>query len=341
MMFIIMHQTHELWFKAILHEIDSIADVFALAKVMSTNQLAVLVQQMGRIVRIMKILVQQFDVLETMNAIQFHKFSEQRFIHTFTCALMKYYSNNTTAGDFISPASGFQSKQFRMIENSLGMREESRIQHSGCPYIDHLRLEDREDVEERYSKTILEYVENWLENVIIDTKFDFVDFMRKEIELAAEREIQAQKLIYGVDVCVMEITRKMNTRLTLFSLETHQKMLVSGQRHISFMATMGAVMIHTLHTDMPLEYSVLMKLSDIDDIFQQWRQRHSQIVLRMLGSKNGTGGSSGHPYLLQTLNRSRIFMDLSQCVHYIIPELNINALRERTALAVEDERLQN
>ena len=39
-----------------------------------------------------------------------------------------------------------------------------------------------------------------------------------------------------------------------------------------------------------------MNLIDIDELLARWRHRHSGLVLRMIGTKSGTGGSSGHAY---------------------------------------------
>ena len=50
---------------------------------------------------------------------------------------------------------------------------------------------------------------------------------------------------------------------------------------------------------------------DIDQALTSWRYRHSQMVLRMLGNKVGTGGSSGHAYLHETAVKHHIFKDFS------------------------------
>ena len=67
-------------------------------------------------------------------------------------------------------------------------------------------------------------------------------------------------------------------------------------------------------------HTVLTHLVEIDELLAQWRHRHSLIVLRMIGSKSGTGGSSGHAYLNQVMAKSRIFIDLCHAMHYLLPQ---------------------
>ena len=57
----------------------------------------------------------------------------------------------------------------------------------------------------------------------------------------------------------------------------------------------------------------------IDEQLGRWRQRHATLVMRMIGSKSGTGGSSGHAYLNAVISKSRIFLDLCQASHYLLP----------------------
>ena len=50
---------------------------------------------------------------------------------------------------------------------------------------------------------------------------------------------------------------------------------------------------------------------DVDELFTTWRQRHALMVRRMIGSKIGTGGSSGHAYLKSTADRHKVFAELA------------------------------
>ena len=97
MLFIIVHQTYELWFKQILWEIDSVIEKFSQDKIDEVHMLK-MVSRLERVIEIQKVLISQIDVLETMTPLDFLDFRE-----------------------FLVPASGFQSAQFRLIENKMGL----------------------------------------------------------------------------------------------------------------------------------------------------------------------------------------------------------------------------
>ena len=102
MLFIIVHQTYELWFKQILHELDRI-QVDIGGDVLEDEYFGRIVHGLDRINEILKLLIQQLEVLETMTPLDFLDFR-----------------------DFLFPASGFQSAQFRMIEIRLGLSRDAR-----------------------------------------------------------------------------------------------------------------------------------------------------------------------------------------------------------------------
>ncbi|HCD50933.1 MAG TPA: tryptophan 2,3-dioxygenase [Balneolaceae bacterium] len=93
MLFIIIHQTYELWFKQILHEIGKLN--LELQAGNTWNSL----KTMRRILTVMKTLVSQVDILETMTPLEFNNFRA-----------------------FLGQSSGFQSLQFRELEILCGLR---------------------------------------------------------------------------------------------------------------------------------------------------------------------------------------------------------------------------
>ncbi|HMU44691.1 MAG TPA: tryptophan 2,3-dioxygenase family protein [Ignavibacteriaceae bacterium] len=95
MLFIIIHQTYELWFKQILHELDH------LKFLMTDNDLPRSLHTLKRILTILKVLVHQTDILETMTPLEFLTFRDR-----------------------LESASGFQSYQFRELEFALGQKNE-------------------------------------------------------------------------------------------------------------------------------------------------------------------------------------------------------------------------
>src|SRR5690554_5616349 len=93
MLFIIIHQTYELWFKQVLHEIG------LLRNQLETGETWASIRTMRRILVIMKTIVGQTDILETMTPLSFNQFRK-----------------------FLQNSSGFQSVQFRELEILCGLR---------------------------------------------------------------------------------------------------------------------------------------------------------------------------------------------------------------------------
>jgi tryptophan 2,3-dioxygenase len=93
-LFIIIHQTYELWFKQLLHELDAIVSH------LDRDELLVGLRLLRRVHEIQRVLVAQVSVLETMTPVDFLAFR-----------------------DHLMPASGFQSAQFREIEFLAGLAE--------------------------------------------------------------------------------------------------------------------------------------------------------------------------------------------------------------------------
>ncbi len=98
LLFIVIHQVYELWFKLILQELELLRDS------LETDHPGQAMSTLGRIRTVMKTVVSQMDILETMTPVAFNAFRHR-----------------------LEPASGFQSVQFREIEFRLGLRGEKRI----------------------------------------------------------------------------------------------------------------------------------------------------------------------------------------------------------------------
>ena len=111
-LFIIVHQTYELWFKELLHDLDAVVE--SLASVASRqwrDQVYEAARLLRRCTEIMRVLVTQFTILETMLPTHFMAFRGK-----------------------LEPASGFQSEQFREIEFLCGLRDEKFLrQHADDP----------------------------------------------------------------------------------------------------------------------------------------------------------------------------------------------------------------
>ena len=112
MLFIIIHQVYELWFKEMLHELDYVV------KLLRADDLARAQHTMKRMLTILKVLVAQLDILETMTPVEFLAFRER-----------------------LEEASGFQSHQFRELEFALGAKSQWAISRYPAhePALDRLR----------------------------------------------------------------------------------------------------------------------------------------------------------------------------------------------------------
>ena len=100
MLFIVIHQTYELWFKQLIHEFTAAQQ--SLEDGDTHRSLAIL----GRIRTILKVCVTQIDILETMTPLQFNAFR-----------------------GYLASSSGFQSAQFRKVEAILGRRDSRMSGH--------------------------------------------------------------------------------------------------------------------------------------------------------------------------------------------------------------------
>ena len=94
---------------------------------------------------------------------------------------------------------------------------------------------------------------------------------------------------------------------------------------------MIAALLINLYRDEPVlhqPFKFLEALTEIDQLITSWRYRHAHMVLRMLGKKVGTGGSSGHEYLKKTAEKHSIFSDLYNISTLLIPRSDLPDLPE-------------
>jgi tryptophan 2,3-dioxygenase len=99
MLFIVIHQVYELWFKEVLHEVDYCGRLLGAGDAPRAQH------TLKRILTILKVMVQQLDVLETMTPTEFLTFRER-----------------------LESASGFQSDQFRQLEFGLGRKSRASVE---------------------------------------------------------------------------------------------------------------------------------------------------------------------------------------------------------------------
>ncbi|GAB4288562.1 MAG: tryptophan 2,3-dioxygenase family protein [Ignavibacteriaceae bacterium] len=114
MLFIIIHQSYELWFKQLLHEGDYLKSLLV------ENDVPRSLHTLKRMLTILKVLVHQIDILETMTPLEFLSFRQR-----------------------LESASGFQSVQFRELEFLLGQKKRMHLNQQGLTQEDKDKLSSR------------------------------------------------------------------------------------------------------------------------------------------------------------------------------------------------------
>ncbi len=224
MLFIVIHQVYELWFKVMIHELD------LLKHGLESNEHTQATATLKRILTILKTLVAQIDVLETMTPVSFVSFRDR-----------------------LEAGSGFQSAQFREFEFVCGNKQPQQM---------HLHASD-DDVKQRLER-------RFNEPTIYDAFLRFVAANGYDVPAEAlERDVTEPPREWpNLQPMLIEIYRSNATIRQVCEL-----------------------------------------LVDFDEGLQEWRYRHVKMVERTIGTKQGTGGSTGVEYLRSTLFRP-LFPDL-------------------------------
>ena len=312
MLFIIVHQVYELWFKQIIHELESVIEFFADNEVIESS-LSVAIARLNRVEEILKLMIQQIGIMETMTPLDFLDFR-----------------------NYLFPASGFQSFQFRKVECLLGLPEQQRLTYHNQRYNSVFPEEQQIELDRVYETgTLLETVNAWLERTPFLTLngFDFLKSYRKAVNAMLEKETSA----IMASEYLTDKEKKMRSKMVgstdtyfqaILNKETHNQLMAEGKKQLSYEATVAALFIN-LYREEPilhLPFQFMTCLVDIDNQLTAWRYRHAQMVLRMIGNKIGTGGSSGHEYLFKTAQKHQIFTDFHNISTLLIPRSELPKL---------------
>ncbi len=165
MLFIIIHQAYELWFKQILFEVNSVIAIMNKPVVNDNSpEMQTVVHRLKRVVTILKVLVQQIDIMETMTPMDFLDFR-----------------------DMLRPASGFQSYQFKVLEAKLGLKFEHR--HGQNYYTSQLKEKDIAIIKDAESgKSVIELINAWLERMPFITEDFWKNYQQVYVKSLAEAE---------------------------------------------------------------------------------------------------------------------------------------------------------
>jgi tryptophan 2,3-dioxygenase len=312
MLFIVVHQAYELWFKQILFELERVQTIFSGPEV-DDRSLGQVVHGLGRIVTIQKLLLQQLDVLETMTPLDFLDFR-----------------------DLLFPASGFQSVQFRLLETALGLGRADRLKFDQRSFDERLAPGDRTRLREAEARPSLsDQIEAWLARTpfVSLPGYDFREVYRQAVTemLESEAALVRGNPALGETEKQAEIESLSAARArfdSIFDEARHRALREEGSWHLSWQALQAALFINLYRDEPALQspFALLSRLMDIDETMTSWRYRHALLVQRMIGRKVGTGGSSGHEYLRRTAEQHRVFADLFTLSTFFIPRSQLPTL---------------
>ncbi|HYF33446.1 MAG TPA: tryptophan 2,3-dioxygenase family protein [Chitinophagaceae bacterium] len=294
MLFIVIHQAYELWFKQLLHEAGSIIEILKKPALNDNSpELQTVVHRLSRMVTILRVLVHQVDIMETMTPMDFLDFR-----------------------DMLRPASGFQSVQFKLLEAKLGLKFEHR--HGQEYYISQLRAPEVEAVKQgEAGHSLLHLLNGWLERMpFFDETSNWDGFStsgpaENMHPFWAEYRHRYEESLSDVEKSNLQVFDK------LFS-DKHDEN--AEPRNLSAKAARAAlfIMLYRGYPILQLPFQLLNNLLEIDEQLSTWRYRHMNMVQRMIGTRIGTGGSTGRDYLRSALDKHYIFREIAQLTSFLI-----------------------
>jgi tryptophan 2,3-dioxygenase len=293
MLFIIIHQAYELWFKQILFEVNSVIEIMSKEKVNDNSpEMQTVVHRMQRVATILRVIVQQIDILETMTPMDFLDFR-----------------------DMLRPASGFQSWQFKIIEAKLGLKYQHR--HGQEYYISQLNQKEIDIIKAAENgKSVIELVNNWLERMPFAE--DKTLWPGEENYWTAYEKIFRESLAEG-EKNNLELFKKL-----FFTSDENPERALSPKACRSALF----IMLYRGYPMMEMPFQLLNSLLEIDNQLGNWRYRHINMVRRMIGTRIGTGGSSGAGYLQGAMEKHYIFKEISQLTSFLIDRRKLPELPE-------------
>jgi tryptophan 2,3-dioxygenase len=287
MLFIVIHQAYELWFKQLHHEINSIITIMSKPALNDNSpELQTVVHRLSRCVTILRVLVHQIDIMETMTPMDFLDFR-----------------------DMLRPASGFQSWQFKELEAKLGLKFDHR--HGKEYYTAQLRPEQVAIIKKAESnQSLLQLLNSWLERM---------PFLK---EGADNSYWDNYKKIYQGSLAEAE-----KNNLAAFE-EIFGDQSPATDRTLSPAACRAAlfIMLYRGYPLLQLPFQLLNALLEIDEQLSSWRYRHMNMVHRMIGTRIGTGGSTGKDYLKAAADKHYIYREIAQLNSFLIERRRLPAL---------------
>ncbi|HMP94422.1 MAG TPA: tryptophan 2,3-dioxygenase family protein [Phnomibacter sp.] len=303
MLFVVIHQAYELWFKQILFEVDSIIEILQQPAINDNSpQLQTVVHRLSRVNAIMRVLVHQMDVMETMTPMDFLDFR-----------------------DLLRPASGFQSWQFKILEARLGLRFEQRFgQHY---YTSALRPEYTQLVKDAEQQpSLLQVMDAWLGRMPFFTNQElwkqFKPLTRDELAapFGVFWEAYRQALKNSLSEHEQDNLPAFDATMGFDGQQPAQPLSAAASRAALF------IMLYRGYPLLQLPFQLINGVLEIDEQLSTWRYRHMNMVHRTIGHRIGTGGSSGKNYLKGAADQHYIFKDFARLTSFLIERRSLPAL---------------
>ncbi len=289
MLFIIIHQAYELWFKQVLFEVGSVLEIMNQPSINdNSSELQTVVHRLHRSVTILRVLVQQIDILETMTPIEFLEFR-----------------------DMLRPASGFQSWQFKILEAKLGLKFEDRF---GKEYYTSQLKQKEIDIIKKAEDgaSLLQLVNRWLERMPF-----FENDKYWEGEIIGNNAAQHPFWLTYQRIYTEGLMEGERNNIDFFNKVFYTE---DESRGLSPKACRAAlfILLYRGYPMLELPFQLLEVLIEMDNQLGNWRYRHINMVRRMIGSRIGTGGSSGAGYLQGAMDKHNIFREITQLNSFLI-----------------------
>ncbi|MCE9636478.1 MAG: tryptophan 2,3-dioxygenase [Planctomycetes bacterium] len=307
-LFIVVHQVFELWFKLVLRELTTVRDLVAADHVPETS-LSGAVASLRRVTVVLEQMSTHWRLMETLSPRDFLDFRDK-----------------------LLPASGFQSGQFRELEILLGLDPADRMKFGGDST--WLRaLEDskgqpsasrrRVDARMAGGTSVRSALNAWLHRTPIrgscagDAGDDAVVAAFLDEYLASHgREIGDPETLASRQTSDEPARRRIAAQYRQ-EIDSARRFLlaedVPGEERTRCRRIRAAIVFIESYRELPLlawPREFLDAMVGVEQAMLIFRQRHARMVEREIGSRTGTGGSAGVAYLDATALRYRVFPDL-------------------------------
>ncbi|MDQ6890804.1 MAG: tryptophan 2,3-dioxygenase, partial [Bacteroidota bacterium] len=238
--------------------------------------------------------------------------------------------------NLLTPASGFQSVQFRMVEATLGLKISGRHQKEY-----YKRTNEGGFEEDDYKKInmiegnhhLLQLINSWLERLPFFENEFWLEYESQFPRLTDLHPFWSDyRMIYKTGLTPKEAGKIHDFDFIFLEQQsTNHNAETQAEPALSAKALRAALFI-MLYRDFPVfqtSYQILDSLVEIDHQMATWRHKHLVMVRRLIGLRMGTGNTSGRGYLEGALNSHYIFKDIAGLSTFLIERRKLPALPDK------------